>query len=175
MVVAGDIELEKTKKLISDYFGPIATGKTTITRPNVTEAPITSEIIDTAYDNNIQIPMILSAYRIPGENTHDAKVLDMINSILSSGNSSRLQKKLVDEKKNALQVVAFNYSLEDYGAYIVGALPNNGTPMNDVLKDIDEEVVKLQTDLVSEADYQKIINQFENGICNCQHPYARCS
>ena len=56
----------------------------------------------------------------------------------------------------------FNYTLEDHGAYITLALPNNNTPLNDLLKDIDEEVVRLQTDLISEAEYTKLQNQFEN-------------
>jgi predicted Zn-dependent peptidase len=69
---------------------------------------------------------------------------------------------MVDEKKNAVQVGAINLLLEDYGAYITYALPNNNTPLNTLLKDIDEEVVALQTNLISQADYQKLINQFEN-------------
>lgn len=166
LTIAGDIDVEQTKKLVMDYFAPIPKGTSIITRPHVEEAPITTEIIDTAYDANIQIPMLLSAYRTPGENSHDSKVLDMVDAILSKGSSSRLNKKLVDDKKNALQVISFNYSLEDYGSYIVGALPNNGTPLNDVLKDIDEEVAKLQTELISESDYAKLINQFENDFVN---------
>ena len=73
---------------------------------------------------------------------------------------------MVDDKKNALQVGSFNYALEDYGAYIAYALPNNNASLDDLLKDIDEEVAKLQTDLISEKDYQKLINQFENEFLN---------
>jgi len=82
---------------------------------------------------------------------------------LSGGGSSRLSTKMVDEKKTALQVAAFNYTLEDYGAYITLALPNNNTPLNDLLTDIDAEVVRLQTDLISESEFKKLQNQFENG------------
>ncbi|MGY0035324.1 M16 family metallopeptidase [Pedobacter sp. NJ-S-72] len=59
-------------------------------------------------------------------------------------------------------MAAFNYSLEDYGAYITLALPNNNTPLNDLLKDIDAEVTRLQTDLISESELTKLQNQFEN-------------
>ncbi|RZK60802.1 MAG: insulinase family protein, partial [Pedobacter sp.] len=100
--------------------------------------------------------------RVPGMKSRDSKVLGMISSILSGGGSSRLSTKMVDEKKTALQVAAFNYSLEDYGAYITLALPNKNTPLNDLLKDIDEEVSRLQTDLISESDYKKLQNKFEN-------------
>lgn len=159
--IAGDIDIEQTKKWVAKYFTDIPKG-TPIVQPNIQEAPIMKEIIDTAYDANIQIPAIMAAYRIPGMTSEDSKALEMISNYLSSGGSSKLSKKMVDEKKNALQVGAFNYALEDYGAYITYALPNNNTSLNDLLKDIDEEVSKLQTDLISETDYQKLLNQFEN-------------
>ena len=43
-----------------------------------------------------------------------SKIIDMISSILSDGKSSRLYKKMVDDKKISLQVQAVNLSLEDY-------------------------------------------------------------
>lgn len=159
--IAGDIDIAKTKDLVASYFNDVPRGAD-VQPVSIQEAPLTHEIVDTAYDANIQIPAIFAAYRIPGENTRDSKVLGMVSSILSGGASSRLYKKMVDEKKNALQVQAFNYSLEDYGAYITLALPNNNASLNDLLKDMDEEVASLQTNLISESDYQKIINQFEN-------------
>ncbi len=160
--IAGDINIEKTKKLVADYFGPIPKGTATITRPSIDEDPITTEIIDTAYDNNIQIPMLITAYRTPGETNPSDKVLDIVSYVLSNGKSSRLYKKMVDGKKNALQVSVSNASQEDYDVFSTIALPNGNTPLNDLLKDIDEEIAKLQTELISEADYQKIINIIEN-------------
>ena len=70
----------------------------------------------------------------------------------------------MDDKKSALQVGAFNFGLEDYGAYLVFALPNNNTPLTELINDIDPEIEKLQTDLISEEDYQKLMNQFENNF-----------
>jgi predicted Zn-dependent peptidase len=71
-------------------------------------------------------------------------------------------KKMVDDKKNSVQVGSFSYALEDYGAYITYALPNNDTPLDTLLKDMDEEVAKLQNELISEAEFTKIRNQYEN-------------
>jgi len=159
--IAGDINIAKTKELVEAYFNDIPKGAP-ITQPDIKEAPITKEIIDTAYDANIQIPAIVASYRTPGLSTHDSKVLDMISNYLSQGASSKLYKKMVDDKKDALQVGAFNYSLEDYGAYITYALPNNNASLDTLLNDIDEEVKKVQTDLISEEDYQKLLNQLEN-------------
>ncbi|WP_129718339.1 pitrilysin family protein [Pedobacter sp. SYP-B3415] len=161
LVIAGDIDISKTKTLVQNYFAEVPKGAP-VERNKVALKPITKQIIDTAYDANIQIPAIFAAYRVPGMADKDAQALQMITSILSGGASSRLNRKMVDEKKNALQVAAFNYSLEDYGAYITLALPNRNTPLDSLLKDIDTEVAKLKSDLISEAEYKKVMNKFEN-------------
>ncbi|MEO5967913.1 MAG: pitrilysin family protein, partial [Ferruginibacter sp.] len=55
LVIAGDIDINQTKKLVEDYFGPIPAGAP-IVRTEAKEEPITKQIVDTAYDANIQIP-----------------------------------------------------------------------------------------------------------------------
>ena len=165
LVVAGDISLETTKKMIQDYFGPIPRGAA-IERTVAQEDPITAPISAKAYDPNIQIPAIITAYRTPSMKTRDSRVLDMVSSYLSSGRSSILYKKLVDTKKMTLQVGAINLSQEDYGTYIVYGLPQGETKLSDIVKEIDEEIVKIQTDLISEKAYQKLQNKFENNFVN---------
>ena len=165
LVVAGDIEIEKTKKMIQGYFGSIPKGDD-IQRNTFVEDPIVSTIKAKYHDPNIQIPAILMGYRTPAQTDRDAYVLDMISTYLSDGKSSKLYKKLVDEKKKALQVFAFNGSQEDYGAYVVGALPVGETSLEDLKKEIDEEIVKLQTEPITEKDYQKLQNKFENNFVN---------
>ena len=98
--------------------------------------------------------------------TRDSRILDMISTYLSDGRSSVLYKKLVDTKKMALQAGAINLSQEDYGTYILYGLPLGETTLADLVKEIDEEVVKIQTELISEKAYQKIQNKFENNFVN---------
>lgn len=161
LVIAGDIDVAKTKTLVDAYFSPIPAG-TPVVRTKAIEDPITTAIVDTAYDPNIQIPAIMAAYRVPGMTSKEAIALELASSVLSQGSSSRMYKKMVDDKKNALQVGSFNYSLEDYGAYITYALPSSITPLDTLLKDITDEVTRLQTELISEKEFQKLQNQFEN-------------
>ncbi|MDX8552394.1 insulinase family protein [Tenacibaculum sp. 1B UA] len=165
LVVAGDFEFKEAKRLIKDYFEPIPRGKD-IVRNFPKEDPITKEFFAKAYDPNIQIPAIMAAYRTPSMKTRDARVLDMISTYLSGGKSSVLYKKLVDTKKMALQAGAINLSQEDYGTYILFALPLGNNSLQSLVKEIDEEVVKLQTNLISEKDYQKLQNKFENNFVN---------
>lgn len=161
LVIAGDIQIEKTKQLVDAYFAEVPRGAE-VEKVNIKEDPITQEVIDTAYDANIQIPAIMAAYRTPGMTSKESAALELASSVLSNGASSRMYKKMVDDKKNALQVGCFNYALEDYGAYISYALPNNNTALDTLLKDMDDEIVKLQNTLISEVEFTKIRNQYEN-------------
>ena len=165
LIVAGDFKKEQAKEWIQKYFGVIKKG-TAIERETFVEDPITQTIKANFQDPNIQIPMMVTAYRTPSMKTRDARVLDMISSILSDGKSSRMYKKIVDEKKMALQIGAFNYSQEDYGTYILYGLPQSPFTAENLLSEIDSEIVMLQTDLISERDMQKLQNKFENKYVN---------
>jgi predicted Zn-dependent peptidase len=165
LVVAGDIDFATTKKMIEDYFGPIPRGAD-ISKNFPQEDPITQAMSAKGYDPNIQIPAIMAAYRTPSMKTKDSRILDMISTYLSTGRSSVLYKKLVDDKKMALQAGAINLSQEDYGTYILFGLPQGETKLQDIIKEIDEEIVKMQTELISERNFQKLQNQFENNFVN---------
>ena len=141
LVVAGDFKKDQAKKWIAQYFGTIPKGAP-IKREQFIEEPITETIKARFEDNNIQIPAIVAAYRTPSMKTRDARVLDLISSYLSDGKSSKLYKKIVDDKKIALQVGAFSNSQEDYGMYILYGLPMGQNSPTDILKEIDEEITK---------------------------------
>jgi len=166
LVVAGDLnDIPKTKEWVNKYFGAIPRGKDVIVEKFV-EEPITSTIKASYQDPNIQKPMIVATYRTPSMKTRDARVLDMISTVLSEGKSSRMYKKIVDDKKMALQIGAFNYSQEDYGMYILYGMPQGTFTSEDIVKEIDEEVVKLQTELLTDKEMQKLKNIYENNYVN---------
>jgi predicted Zn-dependent peptidase len=165
LTVAGDIDIPQTKKWIQDYFGPIPKGPE-IQRNFPKESPITQTIEAEAFDPNIQIPAIFLAYRTPGRNSRDARVLDVISTYLSQGKSSKLYKKLVDDQKMSLQVAAFNMNDEDYSTYVILSLPLGETTLETLITEIDEEVTKIQKELISQKDYQKLQNQFESEFVN---------
>jgi len=166
LVVAGDLnDIPKTKEWVNKYFGAIPRGKDVVVEKFV-EEPITSTIKASYQDPNIQKPMIVATYRTPSMKTRDARVLDMISTVLSEGKSSRLYKKIVDDKKMALQIGAFNYSQEDYGMYILYGMPQGTFTSEDIVKEIDEEVVKLQTELLTDKEMQKLKNIYENNYVN---------
>lgn len=165
LVVAGDIDYAQTKKWVQQYFGAIPKG-TPVTRQKFDEKPITSPLKATYEDPNVQLPMVVAAYRTPSMKTRESRVLDLISSILSDGKSSRMYKKIVDDKKMALQIGAFNYSQEDHGMYIVYGIPMQGFTAQDLIREADAEIVKLQTELISEREFTKLKNQAESDFVN---------
>jgi len=165
LVVAGDIDIAQTKEWVSDYFNDIPRG-TDIVRNYPKEEPITTEIRTKFYDSNIQIPATIIGYRTPGFKDRDAYVLDMLSSYLSDGPSSKLYKKMVDDQKEALQIGAVNLGQEDYGMYLVFALPVGETTLETLNTSIEEEITKARTAVMSDNDYKKLQNKFENRYVN---------
>ncbi len=165
LVVAGNFEISEATTWINKYFNLVKKAPT-VEKIAIIEEPITKKLQATFEDVNIQIPAIVAAYRIPSMKTRDARVLELISTLLSDGKSSRLYKKIVDDKKMALQIGAFTMNQEDYGMYILYGLPLGENTTASILKEIDDEILKLQTDLISEKDFQKLQNKIENDFVN---------
>lgn len=165
LVVAGDIDSKSAKTLVEKYFKDIPS-RPVPTRDFAKEEPITETIKTQFYDSNIQIPAIITAYRTPGFKNRDAYILSMVSTYLSDGKTSKLYKKIVDDKKMALQVGAINIDQMDYSIYAIYGLPLGDTSLVDLLAEMDEEIVKMQNELISEKDYQKLQNKFENRFVN---------
>jgi len=161
LVVAGDIDIKDTKKMIEDYFGTVENKSPRNERTVIVEEPITKTRYATEYDANIQIPAKIFSYITPKSIDRDAYVLDYISQVLTGGASSRMQKRMVEDEKIAFQVLAFNSANQDYGTYTMGALAKGDTELSTLAKVMDEEIKKLQTTLISEREYQKLQNQFE--------------
>jgi len=164
-VVAGDIEIQKTKNLISKYFIeiPAAPKKE---RKIILEDPIVKEIRAKEFDPNIQIPAVIIGFRTPSMKSRDARVLDLISAYLSDGPSSKLYKRMVDKNKTAIEVQALNIAHEDYSMYAILSLPLGETSLDELTKEIEEEIVKIQENLISTNDYEKLQNKFENQFVN---------
>jgi predicted Zn-dependent peptidase len=171
LVIAGDIDIELTKELIAKYFADIPKGVKKIPRPDVIEPPLKGEIRDTVYDN-IQLPLVLHAYRIPANGTDDYYALDMLTTLLSSGQSSRLQKSLVDNSQKAISTGAFPYSLEDSGLFIAYGISNMGVSADELDFEMQKELDKVISEIISEKEFQKLKNQIENAFVSSNSTVA---
>lgn len=159
--IAGDIDIEQTKEWIDLYFSGIPKGTKEINRPTVVEPPMTEEIRDTVYDN-IQLPAVIQSYRIPAQGTEDYYAINMLTTLLSGGQSSRIYKALVDEKQLALQAASIPLALEGEGQFITLGLANAGVDPKDVEEAMDEEINKVKNELISDREFEKLRNQIES-------------
>ena len=159
--IAGDIDIDEAKELIEKYFATIPKGTKDIPRPNVMEAPITQEITKKFYDKNAQIPAVIYAYRTPAETDEESYVLDIISRVLSSGQSSRFTKNIVNDKKLALATGSFLNAMEDYGTFLMYGMVNQGIDPEVLSDAMDEEINKLMAEGITERELQKQINNLE--------------
>ncbi len=178
LVIAGDFKKDEAKKLVEKYFGVIPRGKDVV-KTVIKEDPITTEVRATEYDSNIQIPLLAINFRTQDNKSKDAYALEMLSNYLTGGKSSVLYKKYVDQKKEALEIFAFNRQMEDYGIYTIGILPQGEVSLSKLENDIQTDIEKVQKDLITEEDYQKVLNGIENsfvasksGVENLAHALA---
>jgi len=163
LVITGDIDAKETMKLVHTYFDEIPRSGKAIPRPDVVEPAQTAEVRDTIYDN-IQLPAVMTAYHMPAQGTADYYALDMLSILLSGGESSRLNKALIDQQELAVAAGAFPLSLEDPGLYIAYAIAGQETGAAELEAAMDIEFEKVRNDLITEREFEKIRNQIENDL-----------
>ena len=156
--LAGDIDIPQVKQQIEMYFGSIPKGVKPIPRPHVTEAPLGGEVRDVIEDN-IQLPAVVQAYRSPKQGSDEYYAFNVLSTLLSGGNSSRLNKYVVDEKQSAVQAGAFNYALEDAGLFITYGIANQNIKAEDLEKEIQTVMDGVKNKLVDEREFVKVRNQ----------------
>ncbi len=159
--IAGDIDIKETRKLVEAYFSEIPRGTREIPRPTVVEPEQTEEVRDVVYDQ-IQLPAVIQVYHIPAQGTEDYYAVSMLAQLLSQGQSSRLNKALVDEQQIAVAAGAFPFSLEDPGVSLSFAIANAGISAEELEEAMDAEFEKVKNELISEYEYQKLQNQIES-------------
>lgn len=159
--IAGDIDIAQTKKLIDVYFKNIPKGTSPIVRKFPQEPPLAKEVRDTVYDN-VQLPAVIYSYHIPAQGSKDSYALEMLGMLLSQGESSRMQKTIVDEQQKAVFAGSFPFNLEDPGANICFAVANMGVDPSELEKSMDAVIAGVQTELITEQEFQKLQNQVEN-------------
>lgn len=149
----------KAKALIAKYSAmPVE-----IPRPKGTPEAIDGVIRDTIYDN-IQLPGIFIGYKFPKETDKDFAALEMLNAVISGSSSSRMNKNIVEKKQQAVAAFSFAFNMEDPGLGLVAAIASAGTSLGDLEKSLDEEIMRIQNELISTEEFEKIRNQFENQI-----------
>lgn len=157
VVVSGAIRTEKVKELAKKYLEPIpaqiAPPKVHIVEPVQTgERRVTVK-------KEVATPYLMIGYHTPESKSEDYYALNILSSILSSGNSSRLYASLVDQKQLATQVFADYGDSFDPNLFNLYAVANKNVKETALEEAIYEEIEKIKKDGISETELQKIKNQ----------------
>ena len=169
--IAGDIDIVQVKNLVKEYFSEIPRGTKDIPRPTIPPPTFSGEQTETVFDN-IQLPAVFYGYRIPPQGSDDDYALQMLTTLLSGGQSSRFYKKLVDEEQIAVQVLAFPFSMESGGIFITLGLTNMGKTPEELEAGMESEIEKVQNELITEEEFQKLRNQMENSFVSSNSTMA---
>lgn len=159
MVIVGDINVEKTIKLIEKYFGGIPSqplpDEVTVKEP----AQEGERRIEVEFDAE---PQMMIGFHKPTIPNFDDYVLDMISAILSNGRTSRFHKNIVEEGI-AVSVDSLNgYPGARYdNLFVVSATPRSPNTTADVEEVIYAQLEKLKTEPVEEKEFKRILKQVD--------------
>jgi zinc protease len=155
--IAGDFNKAELKKKIEAYFAPIPKGAD-VKRPNIVEPPLGGEV-RAVIEDNVQLEGVFQAYRAPKQGGDEYYAFNVLSNILSGGESSRMNKTLVDAKQLAVAAQSVPFFNEDEGVFITLAIANAGVKAATLEQNMDSVVADLKTNLVSEREFQKVKNQ----------------
>ncbi len=164
LVIAGDIDVEKTKELVIKYFSEIPRGPDNIPRPPADDELNDGEVREIVEDVNAPLPAVFMSYRIPEEGNEDTYALTLLSNILSVGESSRLYQRLVYKDKIANEVETYADAREHPGLFLIYAISNPGFSSDTLEKVIDEEIEKVKNYGVEEKELEKAKNKIESAL-----------
>jgi zinc protease len=160
LIVVGDIKAENLMPTITKLFEPIPKGPTP--KPILAAEPEQRGERRFLLKREAQVPFVMIGYRVPNYTSDDSYALNILESILSNGKSSRLYQSLVYDQKSALAVGA-EYSLmqADPGLFYFYAVVRPGEKVEAVEEGLLKEIRRLQTEPPTELELQRAKNQIE--------------
>ena len=142
-----------------------------IPRPEKTDEKPDGIVKDIVYDN-IQLPGLFMGYRFPEETHEDSYALQMMNDVLSGGASSRINKNLIEKDQIAQFAFSFGYLLEDAGMGVFAAIASKGNSLDSIQMAFDAQIDLIQNELISQEEFEKIRNQYENDFISSNSTIA---
>lgn len=152
--IAGDVQVDEVREMAETYFGDLEEGPEA--PPVYTKEPEQRGERRFSIQGQSQ-PILLMGYHTVAQDHPDAKALEILGSIISSGRTSRLYKRLVEEEQLALTVQAFNgYPGTKYETmFLTYALPNQGIDVDTLESAIHEEIQKVKDGELTQQELQR--------------------
>lgn len=160
MVVGGDVKLEEVKRLSEKWFGTIPAGQK-LPRLLPKEDDQTDERKET-FQANVPLDALYKVFHMPARIEQGYYAADLISDILSRGNSSRLFRNLLKDRKLFSDINAYLTGSLDAGLFVVEGKPLPGISMEVAEAAIWEELDRISTELVPDAELTKVKNKMES-------------
>lgn len=165
LVLAGDFDIAQAKELIQKYFGEIKKGGD-VEKPKVQPLVFETTKKMVFEDAFAKLPQITLAYPTVEQFNEDSYALQYFTGLFANGKKSPLYKIIVEEKKLAPSVSAYNMSREVAGYAQLGIRAFEGVNLNDVYAAVEEAYARFEKDGVDELELQKLKVMQEVGLYN---------
>jgi zinc protease len=159
LVVAGDIDIERTRALVEKWFGDFPGGGAV--EPVAPPSAILTGVKRQTIKDKVSLPRLYLAWLTPRMFAPGDAALDVAASVLAGGKNSRLYKRLVYDTQVAQDVTAYQQSGALGSSFLVMATARPGKSIADIQKVIDEEMERLRRQPPDAREVQRAINQFE--------------
>ena len=154
LIVTGDVDPKEVFKKAKKEFGGIK-NKVEIPEFKFVE-PEQNGARRVMLKKESEVEIVAISFHVPDFKDPDQVTLSVISEVLYSGKSSRLYKKLVDEKQMVNTVYAYNMENIDPGLFIFLAVCNPGVKAEDVEAELIEQIELMKTTKVTKEELNKI-------------------
>ncbi len=151
LIVVGGFDADAAIKKITTLFGPIKKGELP-PRKKATFYPERKEPSRKEFESKFDVPRLMVGFNTVTVGTPEDPVLDVISDVLSSGKTSRLYRKLVEDERIASEVSAGNYAGRYPGWFGVNVELLQGKDRKKAEDLVFAEIEKLATEPVSDAE-----------------------
>jgi len=163
LIVVGDFKPSDLEKWTKKYFGAVARPTTKIPRVTVTEPARKEDRHEVLSSAKAPLPAFALTYLAPSVRSADEPALELVDEILSGGQSSRLYQSLVYAEQVA-QHASFDADLrEDLGLLTFRVIVASGKTLPQAEKSLNEQIEKVLKNGVTEAELDKAKNRFLTG------------
>lgn len=171
LVVAGDLDPEQTNAWIDRYFGRIPRPPAPIPRVTTMEPPQREERRASYSAANVPLPALAYAWHIPAWRHPDSGALDVLETLLGMGKSSRLYQSLVYRSRVATNAYALADLREQPGLFIVRAIASSGTSFGDLRAAVDAELARLAETPPSDDEMDRVRVQIASSLVRSRQTY----
>ncbi len=152
LVVVGDVTPQEVFEEAEKMFGDIKPDLTYKKEEFYHAQDLISKSV-TLY-RDIQNPMVFMAATLPGARTKQHYVYDVLSSVLGSGSSSRLVKKLVDELQLVTDLQMFTYEMEDATPIFIYFEPIDVKDIETIKRIIHQEIDLIIKDGITQKELE---------------------